>query len=224
MKIFFFEIKNTLLNLLKINYFLYMMIGFVVTYFLVMSGFDWWYFLHFRNSEIENFFFPGILIGGVLPIILPIGFFVFGKIKKNSNYINWAGLLGQSAFLGWLSSSILKAFTGRVQPNMHDLVTDISHNFNFGFWRHGIFWGWPSSHTAVAFSVVFAVITALINREKILKNSRRNKIYLGILFFYAFYIGIAVSLSIHWFSDFVMGGILGTVVGHEVGKSFRKKI
>jgi membrane-associated phospholipid phosphatase len=37
---------------------------------------------------------------------------------------------------------------------------------------------------------------------------------------YAFYVGIGVSLTIHWFSDFVAGAIIGSVVGAVVGKCF----
>jgi len=41
---------------------------------------------------------------------------------------------------------------------------------------------------------------------------------------YAFYIGIAVSMTIHWFSDFVAGAIIGTVIGLVVGTSFRAEV
>ena len=34
---------------------------------------------------------------------------------------------------------------------------------------------------------------------------------------YARYIGLGVSMTIHWFSDFVAGAFIGTVVGIVVG-------
>ena len=37
---------------------------------------------------------------------------------------------------------------------------------------------------------------------------------------YAGYIGLGVSMTIHWFSDFAAGAILGSVIGVVVGKSF----
>jgi F0F1-type ATP synthase assembly protein I len=40
------------------------------------------------------------------------------------------------------------------------------------------------------------------------------------LFPNAFYIGLGVSMMIHWFSDFVAGAILGMVIGVLVRKSF----
>ena len=37
---------------------------------------------------------------------------------------------------------------------------------------------------------------------------------------YALYIGVGVSMTIHWFSDFLAGAIIGSVIGVVVGKSF----
>jgi hypothetical protein len=38
---------------------------------------------------------------------------------------------------------------------------------------------------------------------------------------YALYIGVGVSMTIHWFSDFVAGAIIGTVIGFTVGNVFK---
>jgi hypothetical protein len=37
---------------------------------------------------------------------------------------------------------------------------------------------------------------------------------------YAFYVGLGVSITIHWLSDFVAGAIIGSIIGTVVGKSF----
>jgi hypothetical protein len=37
---------------------------------------------------------------------------------------------------------------------------------------------------------------------------------------YALYIGLGVSMTIHWFSDFSAGAVLGTAIGTVVGKSY----
>ena len=37
---------------------------------------------------------------------------------------------------------------------------------------------------------------------------------------YALFIGIGVSMTIHWFSEFLAGAIIGTAIGAVVGKSF----
>jgi membrane-associated phospholipid phosphatase len=110
-------------------------------------------------------------------------------------------------------SSTYKTFTGRIQPNLHDFVTNNSHAFNFGFYEHGIFWGWPSSHTTIAFAMAFTSIM-------IFRKSRTVFIFSVM---YAFYIGIGVSLFIHWFSDFFAGAIIGTVIGIVVGGHFRQQ-
>ena len=37
---------------------------------------------------------------------------------------------------------------------------------------------------------------------------------------YALYVGVGVSMTIHWFSDFLAGAIIGSVVGVVVGNGF----
>lgn len=220
MNIFFHGLKSTFRNFLKVKYIALLLGGFLATYILVSLGFDWWYFTYFATSSVKNFIWPGVVLGMFIPMLAPIVLFIYGRIKKKENIVNWAGLIGQAAFLGWFFSSFIKAFTGRIQPNMHDFVNNISTHFNFGFWQHGIFWGFPSSHTAVAFSVSVACVSVLSQKEKI-KNRKMAQI---IILLYALYIGLAVSISIHWFTDFLVGAIVGYIVGTEVGKSFKKII
>ena len=76
--------------------------------------------------------------------------------------------------------------------------------------RGGVFWGWPSSHTTIAFAMAVTLFT--------LCPKQRWLGFVAIL--YAFYVGIGVSMTIHWFSDFVAGAIIGSVIGAVVGKSF----
>ena len=45
-----------------------------------------------------------------------------------------------------------------------------------------------------------------------------------IVILYALYIGIGVSMTIHWFSDFVAGAIIGAVIGVTVGKVFKEHL
>jgi len=40
---------------------------------------------------------------------------------------------------------------------------------------------------------------------------------------YALYVGIGVSMTIHWFSDFAAGIIFGSMIGMVVGKSYRER-
>jgi membrane-associated phospholipid phosphatase len=101
------------------------------------------------------------------------------------------------------------AVTGRVHPS-HGVSADISHIFQFGFLRGGVFWGWPSSHTTIAFAMAVTLFQ-LFPKQR----------WLGyVVITYAFYIGIGVSMTIHWFSDFLAGAIIGTAIGAVVGKTF----
>jgi membrane-associated phospholipid phosphatase len=179
------------------------------TFAIVMSGFDWWYFVTAQSLSVQ-FLFSSAVIGGLVPMFLPLGLVVFGLLRKNKTreIVGWALL--QATILGSLISSTYKAFTGRIQPNLSNALIDSSHGFQFGFWEHGIFWGWPSSHTTIAFAMVMAFVT-------LFPGSKKVRVLAPV---YAFYIGIGISTNIHWFSEFFAGAIIGTVIGVVVGKSF----
>jgi membrane-associated phospholipid phosphatase len=180
-----------------------------LTWVLVVSGFDWGYFCSTRSHELRSWMFPAVIIGQFLPIVLPLFLLWMGDTYKNAVMVRTGWAIGQAAFIGWLLASTYKAFTGRPHPP-HDVGLDTSHVFQFGFMRGGIFWGWPSSHTTTAFAVSVTLFT-LFPRKR----------WLGIIaILYALYVGIGVSMTIHWFSDFAAGTILGTVIGVTVGKSF----
>lgn len=145
-----------------------------------------------------------------MPLMLPLVLILSGYITSHARVSLTGWAIGQAELIGSLISSVYKAFTGRVHPATHDVGTDISHDFRFGFLRGGMFWGWPSSHTTIAFAMAVTVFT-LFPKQR----------WLGWLAItYAFYIGFGVSMTIHWCSDFVAGAILGTVIGVVVGKSF----
>jgi len=185
------------------------LVAILVTGILVMSGFDWQYFLATRSPELRSWMWPAMVIGGLLPFSLPLVLFAAGYITRDipTALTGWA--VAQAELLGALIVIVYKAFTGRAHP-MHDVGPDISRVFHFGFMRGGVFWGWLSSHTTVAFAMA-ATVSTLYPKQR----------WLGILaMLYALYIGVGVSMTIHWFSDFAAGAIIGSVVGIVVGKSF----
>jgi len=184
-----------------------------LTAVLVLSDFDWWYFEFTRGSILLAIALPAAIIGFFVPILLSVGLYTWGRLRKNQSVILSAIAVAQAGILGWIVSSLYKAFTGRIQPEFYTHLSnvDISHQFNFGFLQHGIFWGWPSSHTAVAFAMSTALVM-MYPKSKVIR-------YLAPL--YALYIGVGVSVSIHWFSDFIAGAIIGTLIGYLVAKSFR---
>jgi membrane-associated phospholipid phosphatase len=180
-----------------------------ITFILVRSGMDWRYFTATRHPELIEWTFPAAPIGGLVPIMLPLFLFLIGTGFRNPAVTRTGWAIGQAELIGSLISSSYKAVTGRVHPSFSP-GPDISHEFRFGFLRGGVFWGWPSSHTTIAFAMAFTVFR-LFPKQRWLG-------YGAII--YALYIGIGVSMNIHWLSDFVAGVIIGTVIGMVVGKSF----
>jgi membrane-associated phospholipid phosphatase len=177
------------------------------------------YFFHVHGSLLSTYVSPAVGIGGLVPIFgLPLLYLV-AKARKNKALLITTWTLAQAAALGWCVSSMYKALTGRVQPPrvITDTLVDMSRNWNFGFLKHGIFWGWPSSHTTVAFAMSFALIA-------LYKKHPKQKIIFWLAIIYAFYIGIGISMQIHWFSEFIAGALIGGMIGTTVGESFREKL
>lgn len=210
MKYFFTLLIPNIWKIFSPRNILWHLLAIITTYIIVTTNTDWNYFLISRNVTLKTLFFPAIIIGGLLPIIIPLSLIAIGTTQHNlqTKIIGFA--LGQAVILGSLISSLYKAFTGRIQPDIYNLTIDASHQFNFGFLRHGIFWGWPSSHTTIAFAMALTLVHLF----------PRNKKWGYGAILYTFYIGIGVSLSIHWFSEFTAGAIIGSIIGAMVGKSF----
>ena len=181
----------------------------VLTLIFVLSGFDWQYYLSTRASALRSYMFPAVIIGGLLPVALPLVLLMLGTIVggARTRLVGWA--VGQAELIGAFIAAAYKAITGRAHPS-HAVSQDLTHIFKFGFLRGGVFWGWPSSHTTIAFAMALTVFS-LLPRQR----------WLGHLAIaYAFYVGLGVSMTIHWFSDFVAGAIIGTVIGVAVGRGF----
>lgn len=208
-----FGVSKTLKNIFWGKTILFHLLFILLTYTLIASGFDWWFYKATRSANLRLIAFPAVALGGLVPLVLPLAILVIGEIKKLKSTIITAWAIGQAAILGLLISSFYKAFTGRIPPAFVDGVTDISSRFQFGFLRGGVFWGWPSSHTTVAFAM--AITLWVLFPKSYFK-------YLALI--WAFYVGIGVSLTIHWFSEFVAGAILGSIIGLAVAKTFLIKV
>ncbi|MFA6193355.1 MAG: phosphatase PAP2 family protein [Parcubacteria group bacterium] len=188
----------------------------ILTYILIVSGFDWAYFQATRSPILQSALWPAVPMGAFIPLFGILIFFVASSFKKNKKLTETALALGQAALFGLLTSDLYKFFTGRPGPPDvfgNATISDTSHIFHFGILQGGVFFGWPSSHTTVAFAMVVALIMLY----------PKNKWIRYIALIYALYVGISVSVTIHWFSDFAAGIIFGTVIGTVVGKSFRGK-
>ena len=214
MKGFFTRLPQNILEVFKPVHLGWHFLAVILTFVTVSTGFDWLYFTNVQDPTIQAWLFPAVIIGFFLPIILPLVLLAFGQARKNKKMIVTAWTLGQAALIGFLVSSFYKILTGRIQPDLTNTINDISHQFQFGFWQHGIFWGWPSSHTTVAVAMMVSLMV-LYPKNKILK-------FFAIL--YGLYIGFGVSVGVHWFSEFLAGTIFGILIGLVVGRFFKAKI
>jgi membrane-associated phospholipid phosphatase len=211
MRGFFYNLPKSIARCFWGYNLLWHLLAIILTYIIVISNFDWLYFTFPKATLLRSFFSPAVRLGSLLPIIVPLELYVIGTIRNNLRIMNMAYALGQAAIIGLVVAAFYKAFTGRLHPpRVLAHSTDISREFRFGFLRGGMFWGWPSSHTTIAFAMAVTLIM-LYPKNRLVK-------YLAIL--YAFYIGFGVSMRIHWFSEFVAGAIIGTVIGVSVGRSF----
>ena len=211
MKQFFSTLPRNIIGCFKGQMILWHVFAIILTFILVTSGFDWLYFRSTRNPVLHSWMFPAAPIGGLVPIILPLVLLAIGGITRNAKISLAAWAVSQTELIGALVAAAYKAITGRAHP-AHGVGADISHAFRFGFLRGGVFWGWPSSHTTIAFAMAVTIFT--------LPPKQRWLGYLAIT--YALYIGIGVSMTIHWFSDFAAGAIIGTAIGTVVGRSFSR--
>lgn len=221
MQQFFRSLIPNIVSIFKGKNLLWHLLAILLTTLIVTSGFDWSYYVWTRYSIFTDIAFPAIMLGTLLPVAIPLLFFLFGVLRKSSilELKGWA--IAQAAILGSLISSFYKAFTGRMPPPhifestpITSMLVDSSHGFRFGFWQGGIFWGWPSSHTTIAFAMAICLITLY----------PKNKAVIILALFYALWVGLSVSVTIHWFSEFVAGAIIGSVIGVVVGKSLGKKL
>ncbi len=176
----------------------------LATIALVLSGFDWLYYVYTRSSVIWALLIPVAPLGFFVPLLTPPLLWSVGYFFQKPHLKTLAFLIAEAELAAWLISSGLKGLTGRIHPELTTSLTalDTSRVFNIGFLKEGIFWGWPSSHTAVAFAGA-TIIQRLYPRTW----------WASIATVYAWYIGIGVSATIHWFSDFVAGALVGRAVG-----------
>jgi len=209
----FYKIFRHIWESVKYNYGLNYLSAGALTYIILQSGLDWaWYGFSASHRVIFYAAFSAAGLGFLAPAAVPLWLYVSGRIKKDAKRQIIALGLGQAAILGLAASSFIKVFTGRLPPPLFSAFTDVSHGFRFGFYRGGVFYGWPSSHTTVAFSIAIALIQFFPNNKWVTFGA----------WAFALFIGICVSLNIHWLSDAVAGALIGYAIGRSVGINFKK--
>ncbi|MEJ2696730.1 MAG: phosphatase PAP2 family protein [Candidatus Sulfobium sp.] len=207
---FFLTLPRNILRSFWGRKLLWHLLAAAVTFLSVTSGFDWSYFKTTR--PFARYLFPAVTVGWLMPVVFPVASCITGFFRKNQRIVCSGYSAAQAAVIGLLIASFYKALTGR--PGLHAArqMVDTSREFRFGFLRGGVFFGWPSSHTTVAFAMAAAVWTQY-------PDSKATRC---AALLYALFVGVGVSMTIHWFSDFLAGAIIGTVIGFTVGKTFVK--
>jgi membrane-associated phospholipid phosphatase len=183
-----------------------------VTAALVFSGFDWWFFEQTRSDAL----YPLIMLAGIggffVPVLVPVALYEWGNRIKDHSYVSAAIGVAQATIVAWIIIAVYKTFTGRIQPEFLTTLNtvDISRNFQFGFFEHGIFWGWPSHHAAVAAAVATVLCLAFPNRA-----IRFVALLWGAI------VAVGAAVGFHWFSDALAGVIVGVVVGVAIWRDIK---
>ncbi len=211
MKPFFATLPRHIIACFKGRMLLWHGVAVLLTVVSVTLGLDWRYYLATRSPALRHLMFPAVIIGGLLPILLPLSLLALGGAAGWARVRTMGWAIGRAEVIGALVAAGYKAVTGRAHP-LRMAGGDLSHVFKFGWLRGGVFWGWPSSHTTIAFAMAVTVFTFL--------PKPRWVGYAAIA--YAFYVGLGVSMTIHWLSDVLAGAIFGTVVGVVVGNGFSR--
>jgi membrane-associated phospholipid phosphatase len=219
----FYRLPRNLLAIFSGRNLLWHAAAILLTIVIVTSGGDWAFYRGTRAEVLSSLALPALRLGMVVPVLGNLAILLAGVAARNRRLITAAWASVQSVLLAFLITSCYKAVTGRLHPPWHghlessaangSELVDSSHGFQFGFLRGGIFWGWPSGHTTAAFSMSLCLVMLY----------PKNKIVVIGALLYAFYIGLSVSVTIHWLSEFVAGALIGSVIGMTVGRSFRAK-
>ena len=156
MKLFLSTLPRNIIGCFKPWMLVWHATAILLTLGLVTSGFDWLYFQWTRSPILRSWLWPAVPIGGLLPMVLPLTLFVLGGVTRSvpTRWVGWA--IAQAEVIGGIIAAGYKAVTGRAHP-AHDVSIDLTHVFQFGFLRGGVFWGWPSSHTTIAFAMAVTV-------------------------------------------------------------------
>lgn len=187
---------------------------------IIKSGLDYKVHNYFseNKSNYNSSSIPAVYIGYTVPAGLG-GFLYFSGLYNNNPKSAAAGCaVLQASLLAWAETSLLKAFTGRQNPDdfVYTKENDKSQTFRPGIMRNGIHYGWPSGHLAVTTAVVSSLTNFYFDNTII-------KVTSWSMWAYMLY-GVTVhdGNTMHWFSDVVTGSMMGYAIGSTVGKNFRK--
>lgn len=187
-------------------------LAFAATAAIVLSGTDWSFYLATRHPAWGGLVALAGIGGFFLPLILPAAMYLRGRARKDARLMRVATTFAEASLAAWLIIAAYKTLTGRIQPDVTGLalMTDVSRGFQFGVFRNGIFWGWPSHHTGVAFAGAI-----------VLYQSLRGRFARVAPVIWAAIVGAGAAVGFHWLSDVVAGVLVGSATGYGVWRTRR---
>ena len=219
----FHDFGWNLLNSVTYNYGLNFIGAGLGTVIFVESGLDWnWRNVAYNNQWLGTAGLPMLFAGYIVPAITPISLYLIGRYLGDTKLQITAAALVQAFLITQAFHIPFKMITGRTVPGVisgvffepnstrDERTKDFSDEFNW--FTFDFYDGWPSGHTACAFSAA-AVISEIYNDKTLVK--------IGV-YTYAFLMGFFVAVNTHWISDSFAGALLGYAVGKTVGKSFNR--
>jgi membrane-associated phospholipid phosphatase len=209
---------NNILDSFKGKNIYFHLSGIASTYILVNTNVDYYVENFFNeNADYGKYARPVVYSGMFLPFVVGGGLFADAKIENNNETLGASFAVLQASLIEFLYNCTLKAITGRSNPDWRDNtdMDSLSKNFQFGFLRGGIFWGWPSGHTASTMAVVSA-LTNYYPDKTWLKISGYSLVAYTI-----FGVSSVNRGGMHWFSDAVAAALMSYAVGSTVGKYYR---
>ena len=193
------------------------MLGGALTYRLSMEDTDLMVarFAARHNGLAFNLVFgPGMLMGTICPFLIP-GYMYFFSDNKALN--NTGAVAVQATAVAFLYNNILKAISGRAHPDAENNSGELSRDFKWGFFRRGVFYGWPSGHSMTNASLAMSI--ASYNRD--------NPWIVAGCGLYAGFIATSMVLGgkgeAHWLSDAVAGTLMGASIGWYIGNTFYRE-
>ncbi len=179
------------------------------------------------DYDMENFANtnPGVgqygrgvfITGQFLPFLAGGSLLLYGGAARDKEVLGASFAVIQASLLELMYNTALKAVTGRPGPDWrHNSDMDsLSRVFRFGFLRGGVFWGWPSGHTAAT----MAVVSSLIGYYP---NSTWLKVAgFGLVAYTIYAVSTVNRGGMHWFSDAVAAALMSYAIGSTVGRYYR---
>jgi len=87
MRGFFHKFPKNVLDCFRGNNLFWHFLAIALTYAIVTSGFDWFYFTRTRIPILRAFLFPAVILGGFVPLFGILIFFAVSAVRKNKKAI-----------------------------------------------------------------------------------------------------------------------------------------